>query len=266
MEELKDKYRSLPFWARLLMALIIGILPGACSYLEEADVLESTLTSARESENTARSNFENNRKEKANIPKLEEELAYTEEQLEKAKKKLPEGYLVEDVLSLAASSAKSAGVMLRRFTPTCELKGQGEFKYVEFPVNVQVSGKYQQIAAYLDKIVHAEMMIFVRGLTIALGEAPDLRDLRAETSEYERALRTRREQTLTADFQLVVFRGMKDEEESFFEGRTNCDDPADNLGAAPGAQTNLPQPVGEPVPAGAGDGGDGGGEGSAPPP
>jgi Tfp pilus assembly protein PilO len=243
MDELKEKYKSLPFWARLLMALIIGILPGACSYLDEAEVLEASLQEARNAENTARSNFEKNRGEKANIPKLEEELAYTEEQLEKARKKLPEGYLVENVLTVAASSAKAAGVSLRKFTPTCELRGQGEFKYVEFPIDVQISGKYQQIASYLDKIVHAEMMIFIRRIELRLGDPVDMRDMQNEASDYNRQLRSRRDQTLNADFQMVVFRGMKDDEEAFFDNRTSCaDESGEGAEFVPGQPVEIPPP------------------------
>lgn len=243
MEELKEKYRSLPVWARLLMAFIIGILPGACSYLDEAEILEASLSDAQAKESTARDQFEKNRREKANIPKLEEELAYTEEQLEKAKKSLPEGYLVENVLSLTANSAKSAGVQLERFLPTCELKGGGDFKYVEFPIDVQVTGKFQQIASFLDKLVHAEMMIFVRALDLKPVVSEETTQAH-DSTPYSRSVEERRAQRLSADFKLVVFRAMKDEEESYFEARTSCEGGQDGESPdpnfAPGAPIKVP--------------------------
>lgn len=246
-DELKDKYRALPVWARLMMAVIIGILPGACSYLDEAEVLETQLSDATVKESEARAKFESNRKEKANIPKLEEELAYTEEQLEKAKKKLPEGYLIEDILTLTASNAKKSSVQLKSFEPTCELKGEADFKYVEFPIKVEVIGKFPAIASFFDRIVHSENMVFIREVDIERagdsGEksnaAPVVDSSAGAIVDRKTALAMRENLQLAAKFKLVVFRGMKDDEEGYFESKMSCDEDSENM-EVPAMPPNIP--------------------------
>lgn len=240
LDELKEKYKSLPMSARVLMALIIGILPGACSYLDEVETVESSLVEAESKELAARAQFEANRKEKTNIPKLEEELAYTEEQLEKAKKKLPESYLMENVLALTAGHAKASGVKMKKFEPLCELKGVAEFKYVERLINVEIEGKYQQIASFFDRMVHSESMLFIREIDMERAPLPNmvvmfprqLNDRGPPPSNLEVAEKSRKMMVLRAAFKLVIFRGMKDEESAFFEYKNSCENDADAVAAA----------------------------------
>ena len=58
LDELKDKYRTFPMWARLAMAVIIGIAPGACSYFDEVEVIGNALQEAQGREDAARVKFE----------------------------------------------------------------------------------------------------------------------------------------------------------------------------------------------------------------
>lgn len=279
LDELKEKYRSLPIWARILMALIFGILPGACSYLDEVETVEASLTDAENKESSARNQFEANRKEKANIPKLEEELVYTEEQLEKAKRKLPEGYLMENVLALTAGNAKASGVKMKKFEPLCELKGVGEFKYVERMIDVEVNGKYQQISSFFDRMVHSESLLFLREIDIDRAPLPGMDVLfpvaidvvKLPPTQLEVAEKSRLAMTLNAKFKLVIFRGMKDEESVFFEYKNSCADDAVTIAAAMEAAGIGPD--GKPLPLGpdglpmvVGNGAAPPGDGTVPPP
>jgi Tfp pilus assembly protein PilO len=251
MDELKDKYRAFPIWARLLMAFIIGIAPGACSYFDEVGVVEAGLAEAQAREEVARQKFEASRKTKAEIPKLEEQLVFTEGQLEQASKKLPESYLIESVLSLTATNAKQAGISLTGFKPSCELKGQSEFKFVERAIAVSAVGKFQQLASFFDKMVHSEMMLFVREIAIepngskAVDATPEAT---TELTPYQIAEKARQNLTLKASFKVVVFRAMKTEEETYFENKESCETESPSAEAItpvpPGAQDpTAPAPV-----------------------
>ena len=247
LDELKDKYRAFPIWARLMMALIIGIAPGACSYFDEVESVEAGLTEAQNREEAARMKFEADRKTKANIPKLEEELDFTEGQLEVAAKRLPESYLIETILSLTATNAKQAGIYLTSFKPSCELKGEAEFKYIEREIAVTATGKFQQIAGFFDKMVHSDVMLFIRGIVIEPRPATAIAG--PEITPFQAAENARRDLTLNATFKVVVFRAMKDEEAEVFENKENCDAvPADELTPPPEA-INTPPTDAAPTPA-----------------
>ena len=251
MDELKEKYRAFPIWARLLMAFIIGIAPGACSYFDEVEVVESGLAEATAREDAARLKFEASRKTKAEIPKLEEQLVFTEGQLEQASKKLPESYLIESGLTLTATNAKQAGINLTGFKPSCELKGQSEFKFVERAIAVSAVGKFQQLASFFDKMVHSEMMLFVREIAIEPNTSQTVEPTTDEMlTPFQIAEKARQNLTLKTSFKIVVFRAMKTEEESYFENKESCETEAPSAEAltpAPPAAQDPSAPV--PVPA-----------------
>jgi len=249
-DELKDKYRAFPIWARLSMALIIGIAPGACSYFDEIEMIEQGLVDAQSREDAARVQFEADRKQKANIPKLEEELVFTEGQLEKAIKSLPDGYLIESILALTASNAKRAGINLTGFKPNCELKGEAEFNYVERTIEVTATGKYQQIAGFFDKMVHSDVMLFIREIVIEpTANAVDAsRDSQAGTP-FQLAELSRRNLLLRASFKIVVFRAMKPEEASYFDRKETCEtDMETAAGMTPIPGNAIPLDEGEAIP------------------
>jgi Tfp pilus assembly protein PilO len=252
LDELKDKYRSFPIWARLMMAFIIGIAPGACSYFDEIEQIESGLLEAQMREAAARAKFEADRKTKGEIPKLEEQLVFTEGQLDKASKKLPESYLIESVLTLTATNAKQAGLTLTSFKPNCELKGQSDFKFVERAISVTAAGKFQQLASFFDKMVHSEMMLFIREIdiepTASAGRDPSAA---ASLTPYQAAELSRQNLTLNASFKVVVFRAMKAEEESTFDERKSCDDPAQTAEELTPPQPTATQDPPAPAPLGA---------------
>ena len=46
IEELKERYKVLPIWARLLTAVVIGLVPAVYVYLDEGDALAARLDEA----------------------------------------------------------------------------------------------------------------------------------------------------------------------------------------------------------------------------
>ncbi len=214
-EELKERYKMLPLWARFLIAGIIGLLPGAYIYYDEGDALQAQLDEVGSKESEAREKFEQSRQQKANLPKLEEEMAFTEEQLLKAKKKLPDTYRIEEILQTAATIAKEVGVKLVIFDPLDEIQHPDGYKYVELPIKTEIQGRFGQIASFFDRIVHLETSIFVRRLEIARVPLQNLTAALATApakTEFQIARESRQNLRLTATFELVVFRGMSKEE------------------------------------------------------
>ena len=225
LDELKDKYRAFPIWARLMMALIIGIAPGACSYFDEVEAIESRLLEEQTREEAARTKFEASRKTKSEIPKLVDKLEFTEDQIKEASKRLPQNYLMESILSMTATNAKQVGLSLTGFKPSCELKAaEPEFKYVERAIDVSASGKFQQLASFFDKMVHSETMLFIRDIVIEPHSSEAVDDGSANNlTPYQVAELSRRNLTLNATFKVVVYRAMKPTEEPDFQSKESCE-------------------------------------------
>jgi type IV pilus assembly protein PilO len=219
-EELKERYKVLPLWARLGIAALVGALPALYIYYEEGDVLAADLETVIQDEESARIKFEKAREKKTNVPKLEEQLAFTEEQLVKAKKKLPDSYRIEDVLQRAATIGKEVGVRFVSFDPGDEKRGTGDYRYMEMPIATEIDGTFNQIAAFMDRVVHLESSVFVRNIAMApVDEAAEGAVPKDATGldenalpTFEEAQRARRDLRVKGKFDLVIFRGMTEAE------------------------------------------------------
>src|SRR5690606_31585950 len=115
LDDLKERYKSVPVWGRCVAALVIGAMPGLYFYTDEGAILEEQLTSVETKVRAAEQTLANKMSEKAQIPKLEQKLAFTEDQLEKAKKSLPDKLDIDDLLQKVASIAREIGVTLDEF-------------------------------------------------------------------------------------------------------------------------------------------------------
>ena len=185
MEELKQKYKNLHLWARLGLLVILGLLPALYSYLDQGEEFETRLMEAQNQEQTVRLEFEKARQRKASLPKLEEELAFTEDQLARAKKLLPDQVRIEEILEKVALISKETNVSLLRFRPEQTLVHDdvGGYRYVEIPIETEILGTYQKIASFFDQIAHLETAIFVREITIV----PDTQNNQRNGAIQERA-------------------------------------------------------------------------------
>src|SRR5262245_25697247 len=114
-EELKERYRLLPFWVRMGAMFVLGIIPGLYLYFKEIEALETKVEEQRVEEAQVRARFEDARRKKAKLPELEETLSLIIEEMSIAKKKLPEQVLIDEVLEEIARIAKEVSVSLVLF-------------------------------------------------------------------------------------------------------------------------------------------------------
>ncbi len=210
IDDLKDRYKVLPMWARILIAVTFGVLPGIYVYVDEGQVLEEALVEAESQEEAARIGFEAARKKKEEIPKLEAELIFTEEQLIKAKSKLPDSYRIEEILRDAAKVAKQTGVKFKNFKPGDERVRQEVYPFVELPIQTEVEGSFNQIASFLDIMVHLEGSIFIRQLELVRLEGKEKQEAvdPGTVITYEQAKTARQNVKVNAKFDVVVYRGV----------------------------------------------------------
>lgn len=211
MDELKERYRNLPRWARLLLALVVGILPAGYVYYDEGEDLVLELEEANSAKESAQSKLDRAISKKKQIPEIEERLAELEEQLTKAKKVLPDSFRVEDVLQKTAMIAKETGVKFLLFKPEKEKPGVGDYKYMELPISTEIQGKFNQIAAFFDRLVHLDQTLFLRKIDVAANlDKSDAGDMML--SPHQRALDVRQKIEVKTKFQIVVYRSMTERE------------------------------------------------------
>lgn len=213
VDDLKDRYKAVPVWGRCVAALILGVSPGLYFYIEEGEVLNQELMDLEIRVRTAENNLARRMSEKAQIPKLEQTLAFTEDQLEKAKKSLPDRVDVDELLQKVASVGREIGITLRNFEPQDSVaKTEGEVSFVEVPVVMEVEGSFAQIATYLDRLAHFETSIFVRDLSLgrlmanAEGAARgNAGPGEASVVSHAEAKAARKDMKISAKFRMVLF-------------------------------------------------------------
>lgn len=218
IQELKEKYKAIPVHIRLLIVGVLALAPAAYTLYDEGSALDEKLVTARSLEDANRQAFERDRSKKGNLPKLEEQKAFTMEQLEKARKRLPDQVRIEDILQKAETIAKETGVRLKVFRPEKEVGGGDEFKYMELPITTEITGKFNQIASFYDRVVHLDGTVYLRKIDIApLPAALQESGKKAQLSDAEKARRERADLTLAANFQIVVYRSMTIAEQNHAE-------------------------------------------------
>lgn len=212
VEELKERYRGLPVWGRMAIAVVLGLLPAAYIWLDEAEALEEQLEESKTQLDAADAKLKQAVAAKKRIPQIEERLAELEEQLVKAKKALPDTYRVEEVLQKTAAIAKESGVRMTLFNPEKEVPaGQADFRYMQLPIATEIEGKFNQVATYLDKLVHLEHSIFIKSVDIGSLEPDETTD-KTHKSEYQIARENRQNLVVRGKVMMAAHRSMSEKE------------------------------------------------------
>ena len=239
-DEILERYKELPLYARLLLWAVIGIVPCGYYYLEDGVTVEARLDEAEREAATAKQSFFKASQQKKNLPKLEEELQFTEEELEKARRQLPDSFKIDEILQKTATIAREVGVSLYLFDPQNEVPAGTSFRYIELPISAKIKGKFSQVGMYFDRIVHLNTSVFIRDVKL-IGEvngqqqraepavaepppppvggnpnqaqpAPATPQPRKGGTDFEIAQRNRENMEVAAEFKIVIFRGLRDDE------------------------------------------------------
>ena len=210
--EIRERYKSKPLKVRAAASAGVGTLVVIFAYFSSFDFnqLEEQEVAASASAQDAQTKFESARDQKANLPKLEEAVAVTEEQLVKAKAKLPANYDVEDTLHKVSTIAKEINVQFTSFQPQAEIISTGNNRYAELPINVSLCGSYVQIAAFFDRVVHLEQSVKIRDIKMVssgpCSTGPKDPESNLPLVGLEGAREQRRRLKIDTTAQLVLFR------------------------------------------------------------
>ena len=225
IEEIKTKYRQMSIVKKLAIITVIGAAPGSCTYWEEGPLLKEELDRAESSRDAAKIKFEKAKEQKENLPKLEEKLAYTEAELLKASKKLPDEFIMGKILQKTAMIAQDVGIELRLFQPGQGAPAGTVFKYVELPIALHVIGTYGQIATFFDRVVHLDLLIHVKNIELSLATNLDpsssekaAEQIKDKDLKKEAIQRARRENAkIQGKAEMIIFRTLTRQEELAIE-------------------------------------------------
>lgn len=241
--DLKDRYRSLPTRKRLLFIVVLGILPAIYIYLEDGQTLAEQLEQSKQEQDAAQAKLDRSLAKKKQIPQLEMRLSELEDQLVKARKALPDSYKVEEILQRTASIAKETGVKLLLFKPGQEKQGVGDYQYMEMPIATEISGKFNQIAAFLDRLAHLKNSLFVRSIIINKLN-PNLDRESDSSSMHQRAVDARERIVVSTNLELVIFRSLSEQESASQDlqensSEKNPQDPEQGKSPADSAENSI---------------------------
>lgn len=218
MENVKDQYKGIPQYIRLLMWTLPALVIGACTYFSEGQQLELDLEQAIANEVFQKGRFDRAKNRVESLPELDQKLAFTQDQLRIAKQKLPDRIPIDEVLAKVSTLAKDSGTDLVEFDPGDEIAGEGALRYVMLPIKVQVGGRYEQIAIFLDRLVHLDNLIHVEKILmtsyylrgqILEEEIPKINGKVDEVSYQNLRRKTIR---VKADVQILVYRSLQSDE------------------------------------------------------
>lgn len=167
LKELVGKYRELPRKNRMLAAVGVGLLYPGLMWLNDLPPLENQLEAVIREENEARAKYEKTKKEQDELPKLEVEFKFVQDQLAKAKTLLPEKVAMEDILSRIATIARETRVSMNDFSPAAEKEVSGDYRYAETPIAIAVKGGFGNVMGFYDRIVHLAGNIRLRGMSFS---------------------------------------------------------------------------------------------------
>ncbi len=101
----------------------------------------------------------------AHLNEFQDELDKLNEQLKEALTKLPNTEEIDKYLLTINTLAKTTDIDVLQIQPQAE---QNKGFYAEIPVSINVTGRYQDIATFLDKLTHLQRIVNVSALNLKI--------------------------------------------------------------------------------------------------
>jgi Tfp pilus assembly protein PilO len=234
LDEFKTTYKALKLWKRLLLMFCIAIIPSVDDLWNRWQVLMDERDTAILQRQIAEKKYEEAKERKKALPKLEERLSKTEAEMAEARKKLPDEFHMDQILEKTEIMAQQLGVNLKVFDPGEGVISESAFKFLELPIKLEMVGTFGQVVSFFDHIVHLELLVNLRNISIALDSSVKLTQLTGENftiqkkmTEEEKQKKLRLYAKVVASCDMVVFRSLTDEEANAIQVATTKEVPKD---------------------------------------
>lgn len=169
-ELLLDKYKNLNIAVRIAALMFLATLYPAYLYWEEQGLLLEELDEIRITRDLVQKKFDKNREKSAKLPELQEQLADIEEDLQKAKKILPEKVEQNELLSKIGSFEKELNIKIVNYKPGQESRPNQSLEYIEVPIQLEVMAPFPKIMLFFDRLVHLPMLTHIRDISFKVVE------------------------------------------------------------------------------------------------
>jgi Tfp pilus assembly protein PilO len=187
-DELKYRFKSMVPWKRMVLVIFLGFIPGAYTYFEDIDGVEEQLAQATDKELKARQVLSDAKTKIKNLPEVESKLAFTREQLKKAETRLPGEVNVDEVIGQLGKAGKSHDVQVKSIIPEGFKTITGEFPYDEVKYKVTMTGRFPNLAAWLDDVASPLTRSYPKSWTIIMAtQSTEKKDNPAETLQMKQA-------------------------------------------------------------------------------
>lgn len=148
--------------------MIVAIVPALLVYMEDSAIIDEEYNNAESQEQQAAKKLLDADQVLKNIPKAEQDLSFTREQLQKAESRLPDNVEIDEILRSIGKSAKTMGVKIALFEPKAEILKGDDYKYLELPLKVSVEANdYSQICEWLDDVAGSKSKIYLKSWSIS---------------------------------------------------------------------------------------------------
>jgi len=171
-----------PAWVGLIIGLILAvIIVGAVQYLLIGDI-DDGITAADAKIKELDTKIQQGRAAQRTLPQFKEEVNRLQLELDKLRRILPSTRNTEEIIKKVKSLVDQGDFVLHRMTfPKISPPKQGGDPYAEWPISVNVDGRYHNLAILFNRLSNFSRIMNVEQITIsALGNQQE----RTITSEF----------------------------------------------------------------------------------
>ncbi len=170
---------KLPWWGHLALFLAISLLFVGVFYWYFYGEMSQKIETLRSELDSLQADLEKGHVMEAKRPEFLQEIERLNLKLETLKRILPERQEVDDILRKLQGLAAESNLNILAFTPGTEARK--EF-YIEWPIVIQISGTYHNLAMFFDKIGKFSRIFNISNLDIAAVSNPRLEVLTITSS------------------------------------------------------------------------------------
>lgn len=192
--DLLDRYKSQAIYIRILIIVFVGLIPTFLFFESEIHLVELDLESAKRRSDSAEVKYRKGKKKIAQLTGLSSQISEIKKELDYARKVLPDKVQVNSVLAAVGELENEYGVTVVKFEPQKGEATNSEKEYLEYSINIDVSGQFSQVMLFLDGLVHLPNLTHLRDVYLVGNEK------RSNTISNVRSIE--------AKAKLILFRGI----------------------------------------------------------
>lgn len=171
MADSLDRMSSVPMSQKVLLLIIVLAGIGAAWYFLMYEELQVNITTETAKVKTLQEDLAREQDIKRNLDRYKKEIVELRREREDMRRSLPESAEIADLLQQIHSEAKTSGLEISRWESD---KTTRESLYVRIPVNIKLTGTFQQIATFYLNLARLQRIVNIEDIDlVSLRKATD---------------------------------------------------------------------------------------------